>query len=73
MHSSNDIVVTSCLSDCTKCTGLYKNDTFGSKIVCKCSCHSRKYTALDGFPTPQSNADEKLQTYSDKVLYQRCL
>jgi hypothetical protein len=69
MQSNNDIIVTSCLSDCKDCTGIYVNNIFGSKIVCTCRCHKKNGQALDlvgglganAIHNTQSNSKESVQ------------
>jgi hypothetical protein len=38
--------VTSCLSSCEECTGLYKDVTNFIKLNCHCPCHSTKKRSL---------------------------
>jgi hypothetical protein len=45
----DDIVITSCLTDCIHCTGLYINEVLNSKIVCECECHGNKGQPLEEF------------------------
>jgi hypothetical protein len=44
--SENEIMVTSCLSSCEDCTGIYKDVTNFIRLSCHCPCHSTKKRSL---------------------------
>ena len=49
--------VNKCLTDnCRDCTGSYRNNLLGHRIICHCECHNKELRALESVEGPEVNA-----------------